>query len=52
MQLPFFENALFWVSGDNLGLKHPASSCQQIASAAGVQKKLKCCGAFKVGKGP
>ena len=36
MELPFFANALFWVSGDNLGLKRPANSCNQVIFAAGV----------------
>ena len=37
----FFANALFWASGDNLGLKFPANSCKRVAFTAGVQKKLK-----------
>ena len=26
----FFANALFWASGDNLGLKFPANSCKRV----------------------
>ena len=48
----FFPNALFWFSGDNLGLKHPASSCKRVSFAAGVQSKSKHCWALKVAKGP
>ena len=48
--LRFFTNVLFWVSGYNLGLKHPANSCKQVAFAAGVQKEPKCCRALKVAK--
>ena len=52
MELPFFANALFWASGDSLGLKHVASPCKQISFAAEVQKKPKRCTALKVAKGP
>ena len=52
MQLPFFANALFWASGDNLGLERPANSCKQVAYVAGVQGKPKHCRALKVAKGP
>ena len=52
MQLLVFANALFWASGDNLGLKGPASSSKQLAFAAGVQGKLKLCRALKVAWGP
>ena len=51
-ELPFFANALFWASGDNLSLKYPASSCKQVAFAAGVQGKPKHRRALKVAKGP
>ena len=35
-----FANALFWVSGDNLALKHPANSCKQVTFAAGVHSTI------------
>ena len=47
-----FANALFWASGDNLGLTCPANSCKQVASAAGDQGKPKHCRALKAAKGP
>ena len=31
MQLPFITNALFWASGDNLGLKLPTNSFKRVA---------------------
>ena len=46
IQLLFFENALFYVSGDNLDLKRPANSwasSKLVAFVAGVQKKPKRC---------
>ena len=43
MQLPVFANALFWVSGHNLGLKRPANSCKQIAFAARAQGRPMHC---------
>ena len=43
MQFPFFANALFWASGHNLGLKHPANSCKGVAFAAGTQWKPMHC---------
>ena len=46
MQLPFFVNAQFWASGDNLDLKYPTNSCKQAAFATGVQKKPKHCREF------
>ena len=52
MQLLFFGNALFWASGDNLGLKCPANFCKGVAFTAGVQKKPKRCRALKLAKGP
>ena len=53
MQLLFFyANALFWASSDNLGLKHPANSCNRVSYAAGVQAKPKCCRALEVAKWP
>ena len=52
MQLPFFTNALFWMSGDNLGLKRPANSCKRVAFAAGVREKPKHCRTRKAAKGP
>ena len=45
----FVAHVLFWASGDNLGLKHLASSCKQAAFGAGVQKKQR---ALKLAKGP
>ena len=48
----FFANALFWASGNNLGLKHPANSCNRFSYAAGVQVKPKCCRALEVAKWP
>ena len=50
MQLPIFENALFWASGDNLGLKCPANSCKRVVFEAEVQGKPKRCRALKVAK--
>ena len=32
----FFANALFWASGDSMGLEHSANFCKQVAFAAGV----------------
>ena len=52
MQLLFFTNTLFWVSGDNMGLKDPANSCKQVAFSTGVQGKSKRCRALKVVEGP
>ena len=52
MQLRVYANTLFWVSGDNLGLKRPAKSYQRVAFAAEIQKKPKRCIALKVVKGP
>ena len=51
MSLPVFANALFWASGDNVGLNSPTNSCNRVALAAGVQKKPKRCRALKVTKG-
>ena len=31
----FLVNALFWVSGGSLGLKHPTNSCKPVAFAMG-----------------
>ena len=45
----FVAHVLFWASGDNLGLKHLASSCKQAAFGAGVQKKQR---ELKLAKGP
>ena len=42
----FFANALFWASGHNLGLKHPANSCKGVAFAAGAQGKPMHCRAM------
>ena len=36
MQFLFFANALFWASGDSMGLEHSANFCKQVAFAAGV----------------
>ena len=52
MQLPFFADTLFFMSGDNLGQKHPANSCKQMAFADGVQGKPKHCQVLKAAKGP
>ena len=52
MQLPFFADALFWPSNDNLGPKHPANPCMQVAFAAGAQGKPKYYTALKVVTGP
>ena len=52
MQLPFLANGVFWASSDNLGLKHPAKLCMQVAFGAPVQGKSKPFGALKVVKGP
>ena len=52
MQFSFFANALIWVPGDNVGLKHPANSCKQVAIADEVQKKSMHCRALKVIKAP
>ena len=48
----FFVNALFWASGDKLGLKQQANSYKQVAFAAGVQGKPKHCRTLKVAKRP
>ena len=50
MQLPFFANILFWVSGDNVVLKHPVNSYKLVVFAAEVQKNPKHCKALKVAK--
>ena len=39
MQLLIFANALFWASGDNLGLKHTVNSCKPVAFAATIQSR-------------
>ena len=38
MQLLFFANALFWVSGDNLGLKHPTNSSKWVTFSWGSKE--------------
>ena len=49
MHLSILANALFWASGENLDLMHPANSCNPVACAAGAQKQ-KHCKAIKVAK--
>ena len=46
LQIPYFGRQV------TMWLKHPASSCNRVAFAAGVQKKPKRCKALKVAKRP
>ena len=50
MQRPFFANAPFLASGNNLCSKPLVNSCKQVAFAAGVQGKPKCYKALKEAK--